>query len=133
MLTTSSKLLTAKATTSASTATHSTSKAAVHHLEQHFWVNTTHAAPHSTAETSSASKHISRIQEVLSRIVLGLLLRIRKRLVCLTNLLETVLGVLIVWVLVWVVHNGELAVCFLDFGLGGVLLDAEDLVVVLAF
>lgn len=58
---------------------------------------------------------------------------VRKSLVSLTDLLEAVLGLGVVWVLVWVVDNSELAICLLDFGLGGVLLDAEDLVIVLAF
>ena len=63
-------------------------------------------------------------------VVVLALLGIRQHVVCLGDLLEALLGLLVALIAVGVVLAGELAVRLLDLLVGGVLADPEDLVVV---
>ena len=90
-----------------------------------------HASPAKAAH-AAALEHLARVDEVLAAVVALPLLRIAEGLVRLADLLEAVGRFRAVGVLVRVVHDGELAVGLLDLGLARVLVEAEDLVVVLA-
>lgn len=104
----------------------------VHHVVQHLRADAHPTGAHGESTGRAGAKHLARVDQVLAAVVAGALLRVAQGFVGLADFLEVVGRGGVIRVLVRVVHNGEFAVGFLDVRVGGVLVDAEDLVKVFA-
>src|SRR4030095_5415630 len=84
-----------------------------------------------TPTASSREAETATTEQPACLVVLLALGRVGEHVVGFGNLLETLFGGSVAWVLVRMVASRQLAVCLLDLLGGGVLGDTQDLVVVL--
>ena len=86
---------------------------------------------HGESASTEASTKASRVGTVKSELVILLaLLWVVKHVVCFSCLFELLLSLFVARVAVWVVFDGYLAIGFLYFVFGGVLVDAQNLIIV---
>lgn len=104
-------------------------------MEQYFRID-----PHTSAGAAGTAKsahtalceHLIRVDQVLAAVVPRSLLGITQRLIRLSDIFEPIGRFRVIRVFVWVMHDGQFSVGFLDLVLAGILVYTEDLVVVLS-
>ena len=81
--------------------------------------------------SASTTSPGTRAESGVAKLVVGrFFLGIAQGLVGFTNFLEFLLGLLVIWILIRMIFDGELTIGFFDFLSGGTLADPQDLVVI---